>query len=92
MPSPDIQRTPDAHASRTGAPPPSLINRIDGEIRDLYPGYFALVMATGIVSNAALYIGHHGLSQFLMTVNLVACWCWHRRHARHATHASSGET
>jgi len=72
MPPPDIQRTPDAHASGTGAPAPSLINRIDGEIRDFYPGYFALVMATGIVSNAALYIGHHGLSQFLMAVNLVA--------------------
>lgn len=50
----------------------SLIERIEGAIRGLYPGYFALVMATGIVSNAAHYLGHGGLSDFLMAVNLAA--------------------
>ena len=50
----------------------SVTGRIDRQIRRLYPGYFALVMATGIISNAALFLGHRGLSDFLLAVNLVA--------------------
>lgn len=56
----------------TAQPAGSLTGRIDQQIRRLYPGYFALVMATGIISNAALYLGHRGLSDFLLAVNLAA--------------------
>jgi tellurite resistance protein TehA-like permease len=38
----------------------------------MYPGYFALVMATGILSNAFLLLEAGGISQFLFWVNLVA--------------------
>src|SRR5688572_14796417 len=48
------------------------LGRINRQIRGLYPGYFALVMATGIISNAAWHIGHRGASDFLLGVNLVA--------------------
>jgi tellurite resistance protein TehA-like permease len=41
-------------------------------LRGLYPGYFALVMATGIVSNAFFYLGHDALSDVLFAVTLVA--------------------
>ena len=50
----------------------SLAGRIDQQIRQLYPGIFALVMATGIISNAALYLGHMALSHWLLGVNLAA--------------------
>jgi len=50
----------------------SLPVRLGREIRGLYPGTFALVMATGIISNAALALGHLALSEFLLAVNLVA--------------------
>lgn len=53
-------------------PAGSLAGRVREGIRQLYPGYFALVMATGIISNAALYLGHRDLSHFLLSVNLVA--------------------
>ena len=36
------------------------------------PGYFALVMATGIVSNAFLYLSHDRLSDVLFGITLVA--------------------
>ena len=52
--------------------PGSLADRVDQQIHNLYPGYFALVMGTGIISNAALYLGHRTLSDFLLVVNLVA--------------------
>ena len=38
----------------------------------LYPGYFALVMATGIISNAMFMEDHRALSDLLLLVNLVA--------------------
>lgn len=41
-------------------------------IATLYPGYFALVMATGIISNAMFFHGQRGLSDALLAVNLVA--------------------
>lgn len=41
-------------------------------VRDLYPGYFALVMATGIVSNAFYMLAVRWLSDALLAVNLVA--------------------
>ena len=39
---------------------------------NLFPGYFALVMATGIVSNAFFYLSHDGLSDVLFAITLVA--------------------
>lgn len=41
-------------------------------IRDLYPGYFALVMATGIISNAYFVNGRGTLSTALLWVCLTA--------------------
>lgn len=56
--------------------PPSmagdLLAWIDQQIAGLYPGCFALVMATGIISNALLLEGHHGWSDALFAVNVVA--------------------
>lgn len=45
---------------------------IDDGVRSLYPGYFALVMATGIVSNAFWFLGLIPLSDALLVVNVVA--------------------
>jgi tellurite resistance protein TehA-like permease len=53
-------------------PAASLGGRMGTQLRRLYPGYFALVMATGIISNAALYMGLREISQALLTVNLLA--------------------
>lgn len=50
----------------------SLLVSLDRGIRDLYPGYPAIVMATGIISNALYFMGLFGLSQALFVVNLVA--------------------
>jgi tellurite resistance protein TehA-like permease len=62
-----------ADSSQAAARPvAALAGRVESEIRRLYPGYFALVMATGIVSNAALQLGYRGLSQVLLAVNLAA--------------------
>jgi len=41
-------------------------------LHEMYPGYFALVMATGIVSNAFFYLSHDGLSDVLFAITLVA--------------------
>ncbi|HET6682202.1 MAG TPA: tellurite resistance/C4-dicarboxylate transporter family protein [Gaiella sp.] len=41
-------------------------------LRDMYPGYFALVMATGIVSNAFYYLDHDALSDVLFGITLAA--------------------
>ncbi|MGB6535104.1 MAG: tellurite resistance/C4-dicarboxylate transporter family protein [Xanthobacteraceae bacterium] len=44
---------------------------------NLDPGYFALVMATGIVSNALFLEGQRALSDALFAVNLLAYpWLW----------------
>jgi hypothetical protein len=42
-------------------------------IRDLNPGYFALVMTTGIVSRAMSLDGASRLSGFLLRTGIVAC-------------------
>ena len=42
------------------------------EIDTLYPGSFALVMATGIISNALYLENAHSLSNALIAVNLLA--------------------
>lgn len=43
-----------------------------GAVADLFPGYFALVMATGIVSIAAFLHGRVGLADGLFYVNIAA--------------------
>lgn len=45
--------------------------RIGILIRDAYPGHFAMIMATGIVSNSAAALGFARLSDALFVVNLV---------------------
>jgi tellurite resistance protein TehA-like permease len=39
---------------------------------DLFPGYFALVMATGIISIACFLLGMKTLSLVLLTINIIA--------------------
>lgn len=50
----------------------SLTRRIAGGIEHLFPGYFALVMATGIVSVAAAVLGMSWIARALLAVNVVA--------------------
>jgi tellurite resistance protein TehA-like permease len=45
---------------------------LDGQIARLFPGYFALVMATGIISNTLFLEGHHALSNALFAINILA--------------------
>jgi tellurite resistance protein TehA-like permease len=45
---------------------------INNEAATLYPGCFALVMATGIISNALLFTGHRNVSDALFAVNVLA--------------------
>jgi len=45
---------------------------IQSEIAGLYPGCFALVMATGIISNALFFEGYRGWADVLFAVNLIA--------------------
>lgn len=44
-------------------------------IRTLHPAYFALVMATGIVSIAANLMGMSAIAQALLAINVVAFAC-----------------
>jgi tellurite resistance protein TehA-like permease len=41
-------------------------------VADLYPGYFALVMATGVISVASYQLGFHWIGWILFGINLVA--------------------
>jgi len=41
-------------------------------VRGFFPGYFALVMATGIVSLAAHFCGHEGIASVLLWINVAA--------------------
>ena len=56
--------------SRT--PRPTLRAWLDREVASLYPGCFALVMATGIISNAFFLEGRREVSDALFAANLVA--------------------
>ncbi len=51
---------------------PRLAAWADSGIAGLYPGYFALVMATGIISNALFNEGSHGLSDMMFAMNVLA--------------------
>lgn len=44
----------------------------DSQVAKLFPGYFALVMATGIISNTLHLEGFHVLSNILFGLNVVA--------------------
>jgi tellurite resistance protein TehA-like permease len=46
--------------------------RLQREIRQLYPGYFALVMATGIIDNAATALTFVLVADVLMVINRAA--------------------
>lgn len=56
-------------------PPPRFVAWLRDQISDLFPGYFALVMATGIISNTLYFEGQPGLSDLLFSVNLFA-YAW----------------
>jgi tellurite resistance protein TehA-like permease len=45
---------------------------LEDQIASLYPGCFALVMATGIISNALFFLDQRGWSDALFAVNLIA--------------------
>ena len=49
-----------------------LKENMKNEVRDLYPGYFAFVMATGIVSIASYLQGMLSLSMSLFFINKLA--------------------
>lgn len=57
-------------ASRASAP--GVTAWLDHRIETLYPGCFALVMATGIISNALFFEGFRDYSAALFTFNLFA--------------------
>ncbi|MBP8240896.1 MAG: hypothetical protein KAX36_00860, partial [Thermoflexales bacterium] len=48
-----------------------LVAWLDGQVGRLFPGYFALVMATGIISNTLYLEGHRGVSNLMFGANLV---------------------
>ncbi|MEO8075534.1 MAG: tellurite resistance/C4-dicarboxylate transporter family protein [Acidobacteriota bacterium] len=56
----------------TGHPTGALRPHLAGSIEHLFPGYFALVMATGIVSIAAAVLQMPRVAWALLAVNLVA--------------------
>jgi tellurite resistance protein TehA-like permease len=49
---------------------PALSGRFPSAVADLFPGYFALVMATGIVSTACHMLGYTGIARPLLPINL----------------------
>jgi len=54
------------------AAPPPLKRRIAAGIEELFPGYFALVMATGIVSIASKLLGMPWIAGALLWINLAS--------------------
>lgn len=51
---------------------PAVASWLRTMLSGLYPGCFAFVMATGIISNALLFTEHRLLSDLLLAVNIVA--------------------
>src|SRR6185295_10384186 len=69
----DSEATPAGSSPEAGTRSGSALARwAADEVRRLYPGCFAFVMATGIISNAFYFTGHHALSGALLAVNLFA--------------------
>ncbi len=63
----------EGNRKRTFRDVPSVLKEIARkEIRSLYPGYFALVMATGIVSIAAYFSGMPSIARSLFFINKLA--------------------
>src|SRR5215475_12324539 len=64
------------------APRDLVLGRLRRGVRDLFPGYFALVMATGIISTAVGADGSAGLSAALLVLSiicylvLIVLYCW----------------
>ncbi len=50
----------------------AVIGRCRDAVAALYPGYFALVMATGIIANAMFFEGPRLISDTLMAINIAA--------------------
>ena len=48
-----------------------LVDWLDGQVGRLFPGYFAFVMSTGIISNTLYLDGHREISNLLFGANLV---------------------
>ena len=63
------------HSSSRFSPVHQLATWLNNEIATLYPGCFALVMATGIISNALFFEGYREWADALFAVNLVAYPC-----------------
>ena len=62
-------RDADASLVSPGLAARSWLTRLVG---GLYPGAFALVMATGIISNAMWLVGRREVSDALFAVNVIA--------------------
>ncbi len=54
------------------SPTRSSLRWFSREVQTLYPGCFALVMATGIISNALFFEGQRGVADALFAVNAIA--------------------
>src|SRR5689334_9511415 len=52
--------------------PPKRNNVVLNAAADLFPGYFALVMATGIISVACFLLGMNAIALVLLAVNVIA--------------------
>src|ERR1019366_9315984 len=63
------------HSSSRFSPVHQLATWIADQVAILYPGCFALVMATGIISNALFFEGYREWADALFAVNLVAYPC-----------------
>ncbi len=63
-----MRRSPARKPTPASAAPGSAVGRA---VRDLFPGYFALVMATGIISTAAFLLGIPWLARVLLVLNAV---------------------
>ncbi|MGP4107980.1 SLAC1 family transporter [Virgibacillus sp. L01] len=49
-----------------------MIKFLKQQARDLFPGYFALVMATGALSIGSFLLGMESISTILLYINIVA--------------------
>ncbi len=61
-----------AHSVETKTKPATSPSWLAQEIARLYPGSFAMVMATGIISNALYFEDHRAISNALFAVNAIA--------------------
>ena len=57
------------------SPVHQLATWVNNQVAVLYPGCFALVMATGIISNALFFEGYREWADVLFAINLVAYPC-----------------